>query len=326
MKFSIVIVTYNRKKELEKCLESIKRQVINYPFEVIVVFNGELSYLDKTKTNDPSLKCYYVPSCSPSAARNFGITKCQGENIFFLDDDCFLPVNYFDHVDLTINWDVLGGPDQTSPDSSEFQKTLGNVLSSPLCMGKTHFRHSLNAKPGIIEADESQLILCNLWIKKKIFTEDRHTFDNELFRNEESFLLKKLKLEGKMIMYCPSLYVYHLRRDNYGPLATAVMRSGECRVLSFMKLPLARELIYLLPLFYIFMLFVWLFNLSSFLSMIFIPYFVLVYVIGFVKSKSLKLNYLFVHIFVLFIYSIGLTKGLLQHTWILLRDFNKEYS
>ncbi len=326
MKFSIVIVTYNRKKELENCLESIKRQVVKYPFEVIVVFNGELSYFDKTKTNYPTIMCFYRPSGSPSAARNFGVTKCNGENILFLDDDCMLPDNYFDHIDFDVHWDVLGGPDQTSPDSSEFQKTLGYVLSSPLCMGRTHFRHSPKNTKGMIEADESQLILCNLWFKKNIFIQERHTFDNELFRNEENFLLKKLKLAGKKMMYCPALYVFHNRRDNYGLLANAVLRSGECRVLNFMKLPLLHELVYLLPLFFISVFFLWLFNLSSFLSMFFIPYFVLVYVLGFLKSKSLKLNYLFMHFFILFIYSIGLTKGLFQHSWILIRDFSKEYS
>lgn len=325
MKFSIVIVTYNRKKDLEKCLESIQRQNIQHPFEVIVVFNGELSYLDKTKVNYPTAKCFYTPSATPSSARNFGITKCKGEYIFFLDDDCTLPPDYFSQL-LFDNWDVMGGPDQTSPESSEFQKTLGLVLASPFCMGRTRLRHSPLKQDRIVEADESKLILCNLWIKRTIFSEDNHYFDHELFRNEENFLLKKLKIEGKKMFYNPAMFVYHRRRDTYGLLATAVLKSGECRVLNFLKLPVKSELIYFLPIFFNILLLTWLFNLSSMLSMIFIPYFILVYLFGFWKSKSLKLNFLFMHLFILFMYSMGLSKGFFQYGWILLRDFNKEYS
>ena len=324
MNFSIVIVTYNRKKELENCLQSLRNVMLSEKMETIVVFNGELSYFERTKINFPEVKCYYIPSSSPSAARNFGVTKCQAENILFLDDDCVVPSGYFEKVSFDDKWDVLGGPDQSSPTCSRFQKILGHVLSSPLCMGKTFQRHHSHNSEKPVEADEASLILCNLWMKRSLF--EKHQFDGELFRNEENHLLKKLKLEGKIIKYDPRLYVYHDRKSSYGPLAASVMKSGECRVLNFMKLPLWSEFIYFLPLIFNFLFFTWLFNLSSKLGILFFSYFVIVYIQGLWKHKAFKPDYLFMHLFILFIYSIGLLKGLFQHSWILLKDFSKEYN
>lgn len=324
MNFSIVIVTYNRKKELENCLESLRSTMQSRDMETIVVFNGELSYFEKTKTKFPEVKCYYIPSSSPSAARNFGVTKCQAENVLFLDDDCVVPVGYFEKVSFEEPWDVLGGPDQSSPTCSQFQRTLGYVLSSPLCMGKTFKRHHTHSASGPSVADETSLILCNLWMKRTLF--EKHQFDGDLFRNEENHLLKKLKLEGKIIKHDPRLYVYHDRKASYGPLAASVMKSGECRVLNFMKIPLWSEFIYFLPLVFNLLFFTWLFNLSSKLGFLFLTYFFIVFIQGLLKHRTFKLDYLFMHLLILFIYSVGLIKGLFQHSWILLKDFSKEYS
>lgn len=324
MKFSIVIVTYNRKKDLEKCLAAIKRQSCAYPYEVIVVFNGELSYLEKTKTSHPTAKIFYTPSVLPSAARNFGISKCQGEYILFLDDDCILPPGYFQHLKFDGSWDIMGGPDQTPEDANEFQQTLGQVLASPFCMGKTYLRHSNNSKSGIINSDESKLILCNLWFNAKIFTAEGNRFDSELYRNEESFLLKKLKLEGKILKYNPSLFVYRNRRNGYGPLATSFTKRGESRVLNFMKLPTASESIYFMPLVFNALLFTWMFNLSSKLGFIFLVYFLMVTTYGIVKFKTAKPSYFFMHLFILFMYSIGLFKGFFQHRWVVTKEVSSE--
>ena len=307
MKFSIVIVTYNRKKELELCLDSIKQQQCPHAYEVIVIFNGELSYFEKTKAAYPGFKCFYMPSSSPSAARNYGLTKAMGDYFFFLDDDCILPADYLKRISFH-DWDVLGGPDQTSPDSSEFQKTLGQVLASPLCMGQTRFRHQIDPNKSIIESDESKLILCNLWMSAHIFREEGHRFDTELFRNEENFLLKKLKLENKIIKYDPSLFVFHSRRNTWSLLANAVMKSGECRVLNFAKLPVMAECKYFLPLIFNLLLFTWIFNLSSKLGFFFIIYILAVVLSGLIKYRSMHWRFLVMHFFILFMYSLGLVK------------------
>lgn len=89
---SIIIATYNRAKFIDITLESILDQTyINY--EVIIVDDGGE---DNTKEvlapylRDPRFKYYKRPltfSKGCPGSRNFGLTKAQGEFIWFFDDD-----------------------------------------------------------------------------------------------------------------------------------------------------------------------------------------------------------------------------------------------
>jgi glycosyltransferase involved in cell wall biosynthesis len=264
MDFSIIIVTYNREKYLERCLRSILSQKTDYTYEIIVIFNGELSYFTSIKKNFPMVRVHYVSTSTPSLARNIGITMASGAFLFFLDDDCFLPSKYFELLNLNIECDVFGGPDSTPPDANAFQKDLGFALSSPFCMGKTYLRHTKTSNGKFTNTDESSLILCNLWIRRKLFTSEGFEFPGDLFRNEENFLLKEMKRKSKILFYNSSLYIYHSRKDNWLSLSQSVVLSAECRVKNFSKIPSYSELIYFSPIF-IFS-FISLLDFSSFIS------------------------------------------------------------
>jgi len=89
---SIIIATYNRVKFIGTTLDSILNQ--NYfNYEVIIVDDGGT---DNTREvlqnyiNDPKFKFYERPKEYPKGcpgSRNFGLTKAQGEFIWFFDDD-----------------------------------------------------------------------------------------------------------------------------------------------------------------------------------------------------------------------------------------------
>lgn len=309
MKYSIVIVTYNRQKELVQCLESIRKCPTSHPYEVVVIFNGDRTNIERFSRIYKDFSFYFIHKTTPAAARNFAVTKAQGEYFFFLDDDCTLPTDYFTNLSFDGNWDVLGGPDQTPKTSSAFQKLTGEVLSSPLCMGPTYKRHTKTDRYST-QSSEKELILCNMWVKKSIFAEDGFKFNPQLFRNEENFLLKELKESGKTLHYSPQTYVYHLRKENLEKLGAAVIKSGECRVLNFLTLPDRKELIYFLPLICL-LSFIWLvFHPQSFLIFFFAVYALAITLYRAVKLKSFSFKYIFMHYFILGAYAIGLTKGL----------------
>src|SRR3972149_6482557 len=100
MKISVVVLTKNSEKHIDKCLKSIITQ--NYPdFEVIVV-DAE----SKDQTLDiiylrfiNKIKLISVPSnTSIGKARQIGVDNSQGEIIAFIDSDVELP-----HKDWLIN-------------------------------------------------------------------------------------------------------------------------------------------------------------------------------------------------------------------------------
>ncbi len=311
MDFSIVIVTYNRKKHLEKCLSSIKNCApTSYTFEVVIVFNGETSYLSTVRAQYPEFHSFYIPTCTPAAARNYAALKAKGNYLFFLDDDCYLPPDYFSHINFNGNWDALGGPDKTPPDANEFQKALGLALSSPLCMGKTYKRHTSLAYSTPIASDESHLILCNLWLKRSLFSTENYQFPTDLFRNEENYLLKELRSSAKSIFYNSEMYVYHTRKEDIRSLSRAIIKSGECRFKSFTKLPDKNEIIYFLPSAFLLFFLYWLFNPFSLLGYAFILYTLVVALHMITVQKVLNFKAIMLHYFIVLFYAIGLVNGL----------------
>lgn len=316
MKFSIIIVTFNRKNELESCLNSLQSQKINVPFEIIIIYNGEISYAAKMNNIFSNLSSLSIPASTPAHARNEGIKKASGEYIFFLDDDCVLPEDYFSKVDFEKGWDILGGPDRTPPIATPLQNLIGLALSSPFCMGPTFRRHSSTLKKMDYKADESELILCNLWFKRDVFSHEANKFEESLFRNEENFLLKQLKLQGKVIFYDPNLYVYHLRKSSLEKLSKAIIKSGECRIQNYLKLPLRSELIYFTPIIFTLFFITWIFNLNSFLTVIFASYFLTTYLYGAIKLRTFHWGFTALHLFILFFYTWGLSRELFAHSII----------
>lgn len=89
---SIVVLTFNSKRFIERCLRSLERQTLQ-DFEVLIVDAGSS---DNTRaivtTFDARFKWLELPKSDMGAARNHGMRMSEGEYITFLDsDDFYLP-------------------------------------------------------------------------------------------------------------------------------------------------------------------------------------------------------------------------------------------
>lgn len=325
MKYSIVVVTYNRQKELLNCLESIARCASSYKYEVIVIFNGDRAYLEKCAQIYKNFQMTFIHKTTPANARNFAARQAKGEYLFFLDDDCLLPENYFQNLDFNLGWDVVGGPDQTPKQSTPFQVLTGKALSSPLCMGPTYKRHTLTKEYDTC-ANEKSLILCNLWIKASLFKMEGFHFNIDLFRNEENYLLKELKNKGKAIHYNPLLFVYHQRKAGLESLGAAVIKSGECRIQNFSLMPQKKEILYLLPLVWFSLLLFMIFHPLSLTLAGFSLYTVAIIFYHLIVNKSFSVRYIFLHYFILTAYAIGLVRGLRKFAPVLYNNLKENRS
>jgi glycosyltransferase involved in cell wall biosynthesis len=86
---SIIIPTYNRQADLDRCLASLLKS--DYPrLEIIVVNNASTDDTTKLLLKKYSSKIIIITSQTnlmAAGGRNLGATKANGKYLFFLDDD-----------------------------------------------------------------------------------------------------------------------------------------------------------------------------------------------------------------------------------------------
>lgn len=94
---SIIIPVYNTEKYLNRCLESIRRQTYQW-FECIVVDDGSSdssgAIADRISKVDNRFIVYHKTNGGLSSARNYGIERCRGAYITFVDSDDWVENDY----------------------------------------------------------------------------------------------------------------------------------------------------------------------------------------------------------------------------------------
>lgn len=108
LKFSFIVCTYNRAKDLAKCLESICLQNYeNSNFELLVVNNNSTdettNIIESYKKNYRNINVKNINENTQgiSFARNTGVRNAHGEFIIFIDDDETIDNEYL--INLSLN-------------------------------------------------------------------------------------------------------------------------------------------------------------------------------------------------------------------------------
>jgi len=124
--FSIVIATYNRSHDLQRCLDSLTLlQDSPYGFEVIVVDDGSKTPLDEiinTYKNQLNIRLIRQENAGCGAARNTGAKNAQGKFLVFTDDDCSHPPDWLEK---------LGDRFSQTPDAMIGGKTINKLVNNP---------------------------------------------------------------------------------------------------------------------------------------------------------------------------------------------------
>jgi len=210
LKLSIVIVTYNRHKDLVECLDSIY-EMNNPPFETIVVDSCSDDDTQKVKDLYP-VRFKTIDERSMVRARNIGITLAKGDIVAFLDDDVLVHSDWSRYLLETYTTNQIGAvggrviPDGSS--TSHFQKVrvtdVGKVSQTGLVIG--NYDTPLESS---VEVDS--LIGCNMSFKKDVI-EKVGSFDENYtgncFRDDTDYCLR-VKHEGYKLLYQPKALVWH---------------------------------------------------------------------------------------------------------------------
>lgn len=242
MDLSIIIVSWNVKEHLKKCLESIFKNQGNLNVEVIVIDNASSDGTSemvkavfpqvKLITNDKNLGF--------AAANNQGIRAAKGEYILFLNPDTeILPnslqksIEFFKkHTDVgAVGCQILN----TDPSTSSGQALQPSVRRFPtlwsqfLILYKLHhllpnlktFRNYLAKDFNYsVESVVDQIMGAFILTKKEIIEKIGDFDENFYLWFEEVDFCKRLKDAGYKVYYTPAAQIIHHGAQSFNQILT----------------------------------------------------------------------------------------------------------
>jgi GT2 family glycosyltransferase len=241
---SVCILAGHGVEALDRCLEALASQIDAPPFELLVGGTPTPESLSVVHRHFPQAAVCDTGQRLPGAARNPLIERAEGELLLFLDDDVTAPPDLLARLArLAIEYpeaSVFGGPNETPPDSSQFQIVQGAALSSAMGAGPVSRRYGArHAGP----ADERWFTLCNLAVRRRVML----PFLDELVCAEENALLSQLRSHGAPMHYEPTLRVFHARRPTLASFARQMFKYGRGRGQLLARRPGTFRMAYVAP-------------------------------------------------------------------------------
>lgn len=203
---SIVVLNYNNKGIIDRCIDSLLRYNKRYSYEIIIVDNkstdGSLEQM-KNKYKD-KIKIIENEKNGCSSGRNLGVKNATKEYIMFLDSDQWAMNEYwiepyFEILNKVPNVGLIGW---AAGWFNKYGKAY-HVVDS--------FAYRYMPQSGLCRKDIGYLGSGGMMIKKELFDKvegfDLY-YDPTCY--EDTDLSLKIRNEGFEIYYCPYLGVMHL--------------------------------------------------------------------------------------------------------------------
>ncbi len=216
---SIIIPVYNTEKYLTKCIDSILGQSFG-DFELILVDDGSTdssgAMCDSYALEDTRVKVLHKENEGPSVARNYGVSKAEGECVTFIDSDDFVGTDYLEilHSSMETYSADISAILMTEIDEGQAPTSSGN--------GEVLLLNGYEALLDVLYQKNLDTTPCGMLIKKQIVLDNPfppgkyHEDDFTTFRYFES--ADKVVI-NKCVKY---YYVQH---------ASSIMHSGSAKII-----------------------------------------------------------------------------------------------
>ncbi|MFO8165227.1 MAG: glycosyltransferase family 2 protein [Thermodesulfobacteriota bacterium] len=201
--FSIIIPTYNRPKELYKCLNSIERLDFSKKrLEGIVVDDGsDLSLRRVTRyfKNQFSIKLIKQSHAGPASARNLGAEHATGDFLVFTDDDCLMTPNFLSALEKRF---------ESNPENVIGGKTINALQNNPY---STASQMIIDAAYNYYNADSGNAKFFasnNMAVPSALFR-SIGGFNAEFWTSEDREFCDRWLWRGYKMTYAPEILIHH---------------------------------------------------------------------------------------------------------------------
>lgn len=168
---SFIIPAYNSANIIKRTIDSILNQKTNIEYEIIVVDDGSTDDLYKTilkyyLNKKEKVKYFYKENGGVSDARNYGVTKANGDYIIFVDNDDYINENLLNDISRYIEDDIdliKWNPIWVDENGNEIKRNSA-ISHNKIVTGEEGFNILYGTDP---------LLICvwNYCFKKSIFEE-----------------------------------------------------------------------------------------------------------------------------------------------------------
>ena len=226
MKLSIIIVSWNVKDDLSRCLASLKENRPSVPFEVIVIDNrssdGTVNmvrqeYPDVVVIGNHENKGF-------ARANNQGIKQSRGQHVLLLNPDTIVPPGSLDRLVAFLgnNPDVGAcGPKLLNADGStqasvrRFPTYRAALYNQTICrvMGlfRSQYRKWMMKDFGHDrQMDVDQIMGAAMLIRRSVIDDVGGMDENFFMYYEEVDLCYRIKKSGRRIVFFPGAVITHL--------------------------------------------------------------------------------------------------------------------
>ena len=205
-----------------------------------------VAQLKKVDYPAEKIEVIVVKGNRPCIQRNKAAFAAKGDIIYFLDNDSVVDKGNFKKIAKYYKDTKLasvGGPALGHDTDSTKQKAFCLLLSSFFSSLSMASRFGKRGK--VRKTDEKELILCNMSMRKKVFT-GVGGLNEILYPNEENELVNRLNKKYDLI-YDPDIVIYRSHRDKLLKFARQLWKEGWGRTRHFLLHPNFFNPLFILP-------------------------------------------------------------------------------
>ena len=202
IKLSVIIASYNARKDIVNCLESLENQTTDKSFETIVVDSSTDSTAKLIEERFPMVELHrFSERKFPGDARNFGVSVANGEVIAFVDTDCTAASDWVNEI--------------LNAHQSQ-HLAIGGAIANGNCDSYTgwaaYFCEFSQWMPKTESKWMDDIAAANMSYKKNVF--DRYGSFIEGTYCSDTDLHWRLGKDDKRLRFVPSIRVKHYSIDN----------------------------------------------------------------------------------------------------------------